>query len=73
MKIETWNEIMDKMCDLMGYDKGIEACVDAKREIRPGTPIYELSQREDKYLLHKLRKRYNNYKNSPVSYGYEAE
>lgn len=73
MKIETWNEIMDKMCDLMGYDKGIEACVDAKREIKPSTPIYELSKRDDKYLIHKLRKTYTSYKNSPASYGYEAE
>ena len=38
--------------------------VDAKREVSPGTAIYELTAREDTVLLHKLRKRYERFKES---------
>tara|TARA_R100000995_G_scaffold45089_1_gene21233 strand:+ start:6800 stop:6958 length:159 start_codon:yes stop_codon:yes gene_type:complete len=48
--------------------------VDAKREVSPGTAIYDLSRREDKILLHKLRKRYERFKESRDTNldGYEA-
>ncbi len=61
------------MCSLMGWKRGIDEMVEAKIEVSPGTPIYELSGREDKILLHKLRKRYQNYRESTSKgfYGYE--
>ena len=61
------------MCSLMGWKRGIDEMVEAKIEVAPGTPIYELSGREDKILLHKLRKRYQNYRESTSKgfYGYE--
>tara|TARA_R110000822_G_scaffold159816_3_gene300166 strand:- start:6 stop:164 length:159 start_codon:yes stop_codon:yes gene_type:complete len=38
--------------------------VDAKREVSPGTAIYDLTAREDTVLLYKLRKRYERFKES---------
>jgi len=64
LRIEVWNEIMEKMCDLMGYDKGMNACIEAKRSVKPKTPLYELSSREDKHLIFKLRKIYGDYRKS---------
>ena len=57
----------------MGWRRGVDAMVDAKREVSPGTTIYELTRREDTILLHKLRKIYQNYweSTSKEFYGYE--
>lgn len=52
------------MANLMGWKKALDEMVDAKREVSPGTAIYDLSRREDKILLHKLRKRYERFKES---------
>ena len=73
MKVEKWVEIENQMCSLMGWRRGVDAMVDAKREVSPGTTIYELTRREDTILLHKLRKRYQNYweSTSKEFYGYE--
>tara|TARA_A100001201_G_scaffold21994_3_gene24661 strand:+ start:5687 stop:5845 length:159 start_codon:yes stop_codon:yes gene_type:complete len=48
--------------------------VDAKREVSRGTPIYELSPREDKLLLFKLRNKYERFKESRDNHihGYET-
>ena len=45
--------------------------VEAKREVAPKVPIYELSTREDKLLLFKLRKRYEGFRKSKKFYGLE--
>jgi hypothetical protein len=50
------------MTDLMGWDMGIDAMCEAHREVAPKKPIYELSKREDKKLIFRLRKRYSKYK-----------
>ncbi len=62
------------MANLMGWKKALDEMVDAKREVSPGTAIYDLSRREDKILLHKLRKRYERFKESRDTNldGYEA-
>ncbi len=59
------------MCNLMGWEKGINEMVEAKREVAPKVPIYELSTREDKLLLFKLRKRYEGFRKSKKFYGLE--
>lgn len=64
MKVEKWVEIEERMANLMGWKKALDEMVDAKREVSPGTAIYDLSRREDKILLHKLRKRYERFKES---------
>ncbi len=50
------------MTDLMGWDLGIETMCEAHREVAPKKPIYELSEREDKKIIFRLRKRYSNYR-----------
>ena len=45
--------------------------VEAKREVAPKVPIYELSTREDKLLLFKLRKRYEGFRKSKKFDGLE--
>ena len=62
MKIKDWVKIEDSMTDLMGWDMGIDAMCEAHREVAPKKPIYELSEREDKKLIFRLRKRYSKYK-----------
>jgi len=59
------------MCNLMGWEKGINEMVEIKREVAPKVPIYDLSTREDKLLLFKLRKRYERFKKSKKFYGLE--
>jgi len=46
----------------MGWDVGIDVMCEAHREVAPKKPIYELSEREDKKLIFRLRKRYSKYK-----------
>jgi|TARA_R110000787_G_C13219755_1_gene426037 hypothetical protein len=62
MKIKDWVKIEDSMTDLMGWDAGIDSMCEAHREVAPKKPIYELSEREDKKLIFRLRKRYSKYK-----------
>jgi len=62
MKIKDWVKIEDSMTDLMGRDAGIDSMCEAHREVAPKKPIYELSEREDKKLIFRLRKRYSKYK-----------
>ena len=62
MKIKDWIKIEDSMTELMGWDAGIDAMCEAHREVAPKKPIYELSEREDKKLIFRLRKRYSKYK-----------
>ena len=46
------------MTELMGWEEGIETMCDAHREVAPKKPIYELSEREDKKVKYRLRKKY---------------
>ena len=62
MKIKDWIKIEDSMTELMGWDASIDAMCEAHREVAPKKPIYELSEREDKKLIFRLRKRYSKYK-----------
>jgi len=62
MKIKDWIKIEESMTDLMGWDLGIETMCEAHREVAPKKPIYELSEREDKKIIFRLRKRYSNYR-----------
>ena len=71
MKVTKWVEIEEEMCSLMGWEKGIDAMVESKREVAPKIPIYDLSSREDKLLLFKLRQRYERFRKSKRDYGYE--
>mgnify|MGYP003122296515 FL=1 len=50
------------MTSMMGWKRGIDEMVDIKREVAPKKPIDELSPREDKLLLYKLRQRYEGYR-----------
>jgi|TARA_R110000782_G_scaffold171808_2_gene263541 hypothetical protein len=62
MKIKEWIKIEESMTDLMGWDDGINAMCEAHREVAPKKPIYELSKREDKKIIFRLRKRYSQYR-----------
>jgi hypothetical protein len=62
VNIKDWVKIEDSMTDLMGWDAGIDSMCEAHREVAPKKPIYELSEREDKKLIFRLRKRYSKYK-----------
>jgi len=61
MKIEQWIEIEKKMTDLMGWKRGIDVMCEVHGEIARGKAIYELSSREDRKIIFRLRKRYSNY------------
>ena len=62
MKIKEWIKIEESMTDLMGWDEGINAMCEAHREVAPKKPIYELSKREDKKVIFRLRERYSQYR-----------
>ncbi len=50
------------MTGLMGWEAGIETMCDAHREVAPKKPIYELSERENKKIKYRLRKKYLKHK-----------
>tara|TARA_R100001163_G_scaffold62665_1_gene53664 strand:- start:298 stop:552 length:255 start_codon:yes stop_codon:yes gene_type:complete len=59
MDISKWNAIMKSFQDLMGYQKGINEVLVTKRLSAIGfRDIETISGREEKYLVHILRKRY---------------
>tara|TARA_R110000737_G_C14458381_1_gene464451 strand:+ start:611 stop:796 length:186 start_codon:yes stop_codon:yes gene_type:complete len=61
------------MCELMGEKDGVNACVEVKRDVKASTPIYDLSPREDKHLIFKLRKIYSKYREATKLNGYNLE
>ena len=59
MDISKWNAIMKSFQDLMGYQPGINEVLVTKRLSAVGfKDIETISGREEKYLVHILRKRY---------------
>ena len=59
MDISKWNNIMSSFQELLGYQKGITEVLVTKRLSRIGRKsIPDISEREEKYLVHILRKRY---------------
>jgi hypothetical protein len=62
MKIEDWIKIEESMTELMGWDRGIDVMCEEHRSVAPKKPIYDLTKREDKKLIFRLRKRYSKYK-----------
>tara|TARA_R100001460_G_scaffold28324_2_gene56784 strand:- start:9828 stop:10082 length:255 start_codon:yes stop_codon:yes gene_type:complete len=59
MDISKWNAIMKSFQDLMGYQPGINEVLVTKRLSAIGfKDIEKISGREEKYLVHILRKRY---------------
>lgn len=59
MDISKWNAIMKSFQDLMGYQPGINEVLVTKRLSSIGfKDIESISGREEKYLVHILRKRY---------------
>lgn len=59
MDISNWNSIMNSFQELLGYDKGITEVLVIKRLSKLGRKsIVDISGREEKYLVHILRKRY---------------
>jgi hypothetical protein len=59
MDISKWNAIMKSFQDLMGYQPGINEVLVTKRLSALGfKDIEKISGREEKYLVHILRKRY---------------
>ena len=59
MEIPKWNNIMKSFQNLMGWDKGMTEVLVTKRFSKLGfKPIEKISGREEKYLVHILRKRY---------------
>tara|TARA_R100000781_G_C4004331_1_gene101433 strand:+ start:313 stop:531 length:219 start_codon:yes stop_codon:yes gene_type:complete len=59
MEVSKWNKIMDTFQKLLGWDKGITEVIVTKRLSNIGRKsIIDLNDREEKYLVHILRKRY---------------
>tara|TARA_R100000458_G_C8106274_1_gene130920 strand:+ start:288 stop:512 length:225 start_codon:yes stop_codon:yes gene_type:complete len=58
MEISRWNNIMKSFQDLMGWNKGITEVIVTKRLAFGKKGIEEIVGREEKYLVHILRKRY---------------
>tara|TARA_R100000781_G_C4056704_1_gene119603 strand:+ start:495 stop:746 length:252 start_codon:yes stop_codon:yes gene_type:complete len=59
MDISKWNNIMSSFQELLGYQKGITEVLVTKRLSKIGRKsIPDINEREEKYLVHILRKRY---------------
>ena len=59
MEIPKWNNIMKSFQNLIAWDKGMTEVLVTKRFSKLGfKPIEKISRREEKYLVHILRKRY---------------
>jgi hypothetical protein len=59
MDISKWNYIMDSFQNILGYEKGTTEVLITKRfSVIGQKDINTLNERETKYLVHILRKRY---------------
>ena len=58
MDISKWNNIMESFQGLMGWNKGMTEVIVTKRLAFGKKGVEEISGREEKYLVHILRKRY---------------
>jgi len=64
MDVGKWNAIMKSFQDLMGYKPGTTEVLVTKRFSKIGfKDIETISGREEKYLVHILRKRYREISN----------
>tara|TARA_R110002051_G_scaffold874_2_gene4201 strand:+ start:995 stop:1201 length:207 start_codon:yes stop_codon:yes gene_type:complete len=64
MEISKWNNIMKSFQDLLGYDKGTTEVIVIKRLALGRKSILEIQGREEKIIVHLLRKHYRQYKNT---------
>jgi len=62
MDISKWNSIMKSFQNLMGWDKGTSEMIVTKRLSFGNKGIEDISGREEKILVHILRKRYRDIK-----------
>ena len=62
MTIERWNKIMDSFIDLLGFDEGVQVTVDTKNGMFAEQRVYELDYKEDRRLIYRLRRLYENLK-----------
>jgi hypothetical protein len=62
VKVERWNKIMDSFVSLLGFDEGVQTAVDIKRDMFANKYIYELNHKEDRRLIYRLRRLYENIK-----------
>ena len=62
MNIMAGIKIEEFITDLIGWKKGIDEMCEAHREVAPKKAIYELTEREDNKIKHRLRKIYLKYK-----------
>tara|TARA_R110002051_G_scaffold320168_1_gene405132 strand:+ start:682 stop:918 length:237 start_codon:yes stop_codon:yes gene_type:complete len=59
MDISKWNYIMESFQNILGYEKGTTEVLITKRfSVIGQKDINTLNERETKYLVHILRKRY---------------
>ena len=62
MTVERWNKIMDSFVELLGFDEGVQTAVDIKNNMFIDKSIYELNHKEDRRLIYRLRRLYENIK-----------
>lgn len=58
MEIKRWNYIMEKFQELLGWEQGIDAVIDVKAKYFSGIDIRTITGRNEKFLVHMLRKEY---------------
>jgi len=67
MDVSKWNHIMKTFQDILGLDKGMTEVIVTKRLSKIKRKcILELTDREEKYLVHILRKRYREISNVKI-------
>ena len=53
---------MDSFVELEGFDEGVQTAVDVKNDMFADKAIYELTYKEDRRLIYRLRRLYENIK-----------
>ena len=53
---------MDSFVELEGFDEGVQTAVDVKNDLFADKAIYELTYKEDRRLIYRLRRLYENIK-----------
>ena len=53
---------MDSFIDLLGFDEGVQVTVDTKNGMFAEQHVYELDYKEDRRLIYRLRRLYENLK-----------
>jgi hypothetical protein len=67
MDISKWNKAMESFQELLGWEKGMDTVIDIKRTACGKKCILDIEGKDERRLLHRLRRTYDRVRASKES------